>query len=233
MSPASAQPGTVSADRGQRCTHVHPNVPVTLLARIMPGKDPLHLQLVLARQRRNLHALPAAPVKLPPVIAALQVLPVKPPIGKRNPPVRTSIPHRKRLALDRSAPAPAAPPAASPSPAPARGSRHSAPPDTKNPTKIPHPRRVPAFVAPAIRQPGSLRMAILRSLSGGSALGRGFLRVNGAFRRQKYSFMPATTGAASKLHGFILQQSQQELICRKPDLAIFLKTAAMRFSTFH
>jgi hypothetical protein len=40
-------------------------------------------------------------------------------------------------------------------------------------------------------------------------------------------------GAASKVHGFILQQSRTELICRKSDLAIFLKTAAMRFSTFH
>src|SRR6266403_1827602 len=49
-------------------THVNPKVAVMLLAGIMPGKDPLHLQLVLTGQRRNLHALPAAPIELPPMI---------------------------------------------------------------------------------------------------------------------------------------------------------------------
>src|SRR5229473_3070620 len=74
-----------------------------------------------------------------------------------------------------SAPKPAALPAASPSPAPARVSPNSAPTDTKNPTKIPRPQRVPAFVASAIRQPGSLRWPFLKSLGGGSALGGALL----------------------------------------------------------
>jgi len=59
--------------------------------------DSLHLQLVVARKRRNLDALPAARFEFPPVIAALQVLPVKMPVRKWNPTVRTSVPHRKRL----------------------------------------------------------------------------------------------------------------------------------------
>src|SRR6266404_1724274 len=80
----------------RRSRHIHPNVAVMLLAWIMPGENPLHLQLVLTSQRRNLHALPAAPVELPPVIAALHALPIKPPIGKRYAPVRTSIPKSKR-----------------------------------------------------------------------------------------------------------------------------------------
>src|SRR5260370_25785523 len=65
----------------------------------MPRENPVHLQFVLAGQRRNFHALPAAPVKLPPVIAALQALAVKPPVRKRNPPVWTSIPQSKRFAI--------------------------------------------------------------------------------------------------------------------------------------
>src|ERR1700675_2027972 len=81
--------------------HVNPNVSVILDARIVPRKNPFHFQFVLAGQRRNLHALSAAPIKSPPVITALQILPVKSPVRKRYPPVRTSIPHRKRRALIR------------------------------------------------------------------------------------------------------------------------------------
>src|ERR1041384_2366086 len=81
--------------------HVHPNVAVALLAEVMPGKDPLRLQFVLARQRWNLHALPAASIELPAVIAALQVLSVKPSVRERDAPVRTGIAHRKRLSLVR------------------------------------------------------------------------------------------------------------------------------------
>src|SRR6201984_3726825 len=78
-----------------RFTHVHPNATIALFARIMPRKDPLHLQLILAGERRNLHTLPAAPVKLPSVITAFQALAIESPVGKRYPPVRTSVPHRK------------------------------------------------------------------------------------------------------------------------------------------
>src|SRR5271170_163216 len=52
----------------------------------------------MARQRRNLPALPTARLKAPPVILARHRLPIEPPSRKRNPPVRTQIPHRKQLA---------------------------------------------------------------------------------------------------------------------------------------
>ena len=86
-----------------RAIHVHPNVAVTFFARIVPRKNPLHFQLVLSRQRRNLHALPAASIESPSVVAALHHFPVKPPIRQRYPPVRTRIPHRKRLSFGGSA----------------------------------------------------------------------------------------------------------------------------------
>jgi len=72
-----------------------------LLARIMPRKDSLHLQLVLTRQRRNLDALPTAPIEFPSVITAFHTLPIKSPIGKRNSAMRTTIPHRKCSAVIR------------------------------------------------------------------------------------------------------------------------------------
>jgi hypothetical protein len=84
-----------------RRAHEHPNVPVPLFAGKMRRIDPLHLQFVMARQRWNLHTPPAACVKLPPVITALHVPPVKMPVRKRNPPVRTGVAHRKRLSLAR------------------------------------------------------------------------------------------------------------------------------------
>src|SRR5712664_3683758 len=86
-----------------RRIHINPNVPVPLLAGIMPRKNPLHFQLILAGQRRNLHALPAASIEPPSVITALHHFPIKPPIRQRYPPVRTRIPHRKHFPLGRSA----------------------------------------------------------------------------------------------------------------------------------
>jgi hypothetical protein len=56
----------------------------------------------LAGQRRNLNALPAASLKFPPVIAALQSLPIKPPVRKWNSPVRARIAHRERFAFYRA-----------------------------------------------------------------------------------------------------------------------------------
>lgn len=80
-------------------THVHPKISVPLFARIMPRKNPLHFQFVLAGQRRDLDALPAASLEFPPVITAFDRLPIKAPIRKRNSPVRTRISHRKRFTL--------------------------------------------------------------------------------------------------------------------------------------
>ena len=68
----------------------------------MPRKNALHFQFVLASQRRNLNALPAACLKFPPVITALQILPIESPVRKRNAPMRTRIAHRKRFALSRA-----------------------------------------------------------------------------------------------------------------------------------
>src|SRR6266705_4298747 len=75
-------------------THVNPNIAVSLFAGIMPCKNPLHFQLVLAGQGWNLDAMPAASIEPPSVIAALQHFLIQPPIRKRNPPLRTRIPHR-------------------------------------------------------------------------------------------------------------------------------------------
>jgi len=86
-------------------------------------------------QRRNLHALPAASIKFPPVIAALHALPIKPSIRKRYPTMRTRIPQRKRMNHHPSAPAPSGTSSNIAFTSPAPVSPHSALLDTKNPTK--------------------------------------------------------------------------------------------------
>src|SRR5579883_163368 len=86
-----------------RCVHVHPNVAVSFLAGKMARENPLHFQLVLARQRWNLHAAPTACVEAPAVITAFDRGPVESAIRKWNAPVRAGIPHRKRLPLARAA----------------------------------------------------------------------------------------------------------------------------------
>src|SRR5437667_6263816 len=63
-----------------RTIHINPNVAVPLFGRKMSRKNALHLQLVLARKRWNLHALPAARIETPSVIAALHHFPVEPPV---------------------------------------------------------------------------------------------------------------------------------------------------------
>src|SRR5712692_1196438 len=80
-----------------RRIHINPDVPVALLARIVPRKNPLDFKLIVAGKRRNLHALPAASIEPPSVVAALDHFPIQPPIRKRYPPVRTRIPHRKHF----------------------------------------------------------------------------------------------------------------------------------------
>ena len=72
------------------------------------------ISICLARQRRNLRALPAAPIKLPAVIAALHIVPIKASIRERNAAVRTRIAHGKRVSLRDLARAPAEFRAASP-----------------------------------------------------------------------------------------------------------------------
>src|SRR5439155_22512513 len=64
---------------------------------------PVHFQLVLAGERRNLHALSRASIESPSVITALHHLSIQPPIRKRYPPVRARIPHRKHFPLGSSA----------------------------------------------------------------------------------------------------------------------------------
>src|SRR5882724_496457 len=86
-----------------RRIHVNPDVAVPLLAGIMPGKNPLHFQLILARKRRNLQALSRASIEPPSVIAALHHFPIQPPIRKRYPPVRARVPHRKHFPFGGSA----------------------------------------------------------------------------------------------------------------------------------
>jgi len=101
FSPTLSRTRWLSRDARTRI-HVHPKISIPLFASIMPRKNALHLQFVLASQRRNLNALPAACLKFPPVITALQILPVESPVRKRNAPMRARIAHRKRFALSRA-----------------------------------------------------------------------------------------------------------------------------------
>ena len=75
---------------------IHPRKPIPLHARISTRVNLRGLQPITRRQRRNLLALPSARLKLPPVILALHRLPIEPPCRKRNPAMRTKIPHRKQ-----------------------------------------------------------------------------------------------------------------------------------------
>ncbi len=79
-----------------RLRQIHPRIPIPFLARISPRINLPWLQRLMARQRRNLHTLPRTRLKPPPVILTSHGLPIKPPRRKRNPPVRTKIPHRKQ-----------------------------------------------------------------------------------------------------------------------------------------
>src|SRR5437016_5111133 len=78
-----------------RAIHINPNIPVSLFAGIMPRKDPLHFQLVLAGERWNLHALPAARIEPPPVVAALHHFAVEPSVRQRYSAMRAGIAHRR------------------------------------------------------------------------------------------------------------------------------------------
>src|SRR6266699_5525481 len=71
-----------------RSVHINPNVAISLFASKVSRKNPFHLQLVLAGQRWNLHALSAARIESPAVITALHHFSIEPPVRKRNPAVR-------------------------------------------------------------------------------------------------------------------------------------------------
>src|SRR5260370_7964069 len=77
-------------------THIHPNVAVAFFTRKMSRKNPLHFQLVLTGKRWNLHALPAAPIKAPSVLAATHTFYIQPPFRNPYPPVPHPTPHPKR-----------------------------------------------------------------------------------------------------------------------------------------
>src|SRR4029077_9710798 len=74
-----------------RRIHVHPHVAVSFLTGKTARADPLHPKLVVACQRWNLHAAPAARIELPAVITALHVFSIEVPIGKRDAAVRAGI----------------------------------------------------------------------------------------------------------------------------------------------
>ncbi len=80
-------------------SHIDPDVAVALFTRVMSRKNAIDFQFVLARQRWNFRALPAASLEAPSVIAAFQRLPIEVAVRQRNPAMRTRITHRKRLAV--------------------------------------------------------------------------------------------------------------------------------------
>jgi hypothetical protein len=80
-----------------RSRKIHPRKPISLLARKRTRINLRRVQRLMARQRRNLPALPTARLEPPPVILASHRLPIEPSSRKRNPPMRTKIPHRKQL----------------------------------------------------------------------------------------------------------------------------------------
>jgi hypothetical protein len=82
-----------------RLRQKHPRIPIALFTRKRPSKNLSRVQRLMARQRRNLSALPRTRLKPPPMILASHRLPIKPPRRQRNPPMRTKIPHSKQLPI--------------------------------------------------------------------------------------------------------------------------------------
>jgi hypothetical protein len=78
---------------------IHPRIPIPLFTRKSPGINLRRVEPVMARQRRNLPALPRTRLKPPPMVLARHSLPIEPPRRQRNPPMRTKIPHRKQPAI--------------------------------------------------------------------------------------------------------------------------------------
>ena len=78
---------------------IDPCIPIPLLTRKRPRENPRRVQHLMARQRRNLSALPRTRLKPPPMILASHRLPIEPPRRQRNPPMRTKIPHGKQLPI--------------------------------------------------------------------------------------------------------------------------------------
>src|SRR6516162_3222677 len=78
---------------------IYPDVAVALFTGEVAGADPLHFQLVVARERRNRDAAPAAGIEFPAVVTAREPVTVKVPVGKGYSSVRAGITHRKRPPL--------------------------------------------------------------------------------------------------------------------------------------
>src|SRR5437667_1893554 len=76
---------------GARLGNKHPEESVALIARKSTRENPIDFQLGIFGQRWDLAALPAARLKAPSVIAALQLLAIEETIGERNAAMRTTI----------------------------------------------------------------------------------------------------------------------------------------------
>src|SRR5439155_10021077 len=77
----------------------HPHVVIVLLACKAAGVDAINLQRLIGGERRNELALAGVSVECPPVIAAFELLAVKPAIGKRHTAMWTSVAKGERMPL--------------------------------------------------------------------------------------------------------------------------------------
>jgi hypothetical protein len=82
-----------------RLRKIDPRIPIPLLARKRPRKNLRRIQGLMARQRRNLSALPRTRLKPPPMVLASHRLAIEPTRRQRNPSMRTKIPHCKQLPI--------------------------------------------------------------------------------------------------------------------------------------
>src|SRR5450432_4466349 len=73
----------------------HPYEIVMLFAGVASSVNPIHAQFLIRGQRRNTLALSSVRIESPAMVAALHLLPIEFPAGKRHSPVRTSIAKRK------------------------------------------------------------------------------------------------------------------------------------------
>src|SRR5207248_8692623 len=84
---------------GARLGNKHPEETVAFFAPKGGGEDTINFQLRVRSQRWDLAALPAARLKAPSVIAALQLLAIEQTIGERNAAMRTTIAHGEGLTV--------------------------------------------------------------------------------------------------------------------------------------
>ena len=103
-----------SRTRRRRLRQINPNVAIVLFAGITAGVNPIHFQFLISSQRRNQLALTSVGVKLPSVIAALDLFAIEPSARQRHAAMRTSIVHGERRAPANRALRPAACPTRGP-----------------------------------------------------------------------------------------------------------------------